>query len=281
MGGWRVLSAAAHRGQGKVGVRRGPESILRWLPPQASYHKVDLSQERNAWYDALRVAERLEPMLRLHAEPILVLGGDHSLSAGSVLATRRVHPTAKVLWIDAHADVNTYVSSPSGNVHGMPLAALCGRSDPFVQFSSVFQALDPKDLTYLGLRDVDEDEAQWINEQRAHGLTAYTIHDLRSKGVNATMDALRTELGDAPVHVSFDIDVLDPSLAPGTGTPVPCGMQRDELEVVLELLRTLSIQCMDLVEVNPDLDDEEERTACIAAYIASSVRSVRHSYTKT
>jgi len=270
---WRLVSAAARRGQPLGGVSRGPAAIRRWLPEVAEHHEVDLTKDVNAWYDALSVCTTVERVLRREGDPVLVIGGDHSLSAGSVLATRRVYPDAKVLWIDAHADVNTFLGSPSGNAHGMPLAALCGHNSDFVRFSSLFDVLDPADLTYIGLRDVDEGEAEWIDAQRRHGLTAHTMHDLRRDGVRATVDAVRDAVGDAPVHLSFDVDVLDPGLAPGTGTPVPGGMRRRELATVLSVLRTLNIKCLDLVEVNPDLDAEDERTARIAASIARDLRN--------
>ena len=270
---WRVLSAAARRGQPHHGVARGPDAIRRWLPPDrvVQHLSIDLQRPRGAWYDALRVADYVEASLAQAVDPVLVLGGDHSLSAGSVLATRRVYPGAKVLWIDAHADVNTLSGSPSGHAHGMPLAALCGRSDPFASFSKVFDVLDPADLTYLGLRDVDEEEAEWIQMQRRRGLQAFTMEDLRAHGVHATMARLRRSVASAPVHLSFDIDVLDQRLAPGTGTPVPGGMRRHELLAMLSVLRTLNLVCMDLVEVNPELDTPDERTAKLAAEIACLV----------
>ena len=262
----RVVSAAARRGQPLRGVCDGPTAIRRFLRGPQRHTTVDLEGSTGPWEDAARVAAHVEA---LHREPgtapVLVLGGDHSLSAGSVAATRRVYPHSKVVWIDAHADVHTPRSSPSGNAHGMPLGALCGR------MPSGFHTLDPSQLTYVGLRDVDEDEALWIDAQRRRGLRAYTVHDLRRRGVPAVVDAIRRDVASAAVHVSFDVDVLDPTLAPGTGTRVPAGLTLSELAPLLDGLAALNVVCLDVVEVNPDLDDHQCATAKLAATVAMEI----------
>ena len=204
----------------------------------------------------------------------LVLGGDHSLAAGSI-AGAAAHVAARggrlgVLWIDAHADMNTPTSSASGNVHGMPLAHLLGHGDrAFAGAGGLTPALRPSDVALVGLRDVDAPErdhiAQW-------GVRAFTMRALDEGGVPAVMKEAIAAVsqGTTAIWASFDLDVVDPSVAPGVGTAVPGGMTYREAHLAMELLAdTGRLAGLDMVEVNPVLDVHNQ-TAEVAAQLVLS-----------
>jgi arginase len=201
----------------------------------------------------------------------LLLGGDHAVALGSVAgAVRRAHDRrVGVLWIDAHADLNTPATSPSGNVHGMPLALLLGHGDEALRRSTGVPPLRPEDVVLLGLRSVDPDERAFI---RAEGLTALTMSDVDRGGIAAVTTAALAALAHVDtLHVSFDADVLDPAVAPGVGTPVPGGLGYREAHLLMELLHESGrVSSVDLVEVNPILD-EGNRTAGVVVELAASL----------
>jgi arginase len=201
----------------------------------------------------------------------LLLGGDHAVSLGSVAGAVRRAPGRRVgiLWIDAHADLNTPATSPSGNVHGMPLALLLGHGDEALRRSTGIAPLRPEDVVLLGLRSVDPDERAFI---RGEGLTALTMSDVDRGGIAAVTSAALAALAHVDtLHVSFDADVLDPAVAPGVGTPVPGGLGYREAHLLMELLHESGrVSSVDLVEVNPILD-EGNRTAGVVVELAASL----------
>jgi len=206
----------------------------------------------------------------------VVLGGDHALSLGSVAgAARRAGPDGGasrrvgVLWIDAHADLNTPASSPSGNVHGMPLAHLLGHGEARLRPWPGTAAVRPEDVVMLGLRSVDPGERALIRE---HGLRALTMSDVDRAGIAEVTTAALTALAHVDaLHVSLDADVLDPAVAPGVGTPVPGGLGYREAHLLMELLcESGRVASVDLVEVNPILD-EGNRTARVVVELAASL----------
>ncbi|MFB6078716.1 MAG: arginase [Halarchaeum sp.] len=207
----------------------------------------------------------------------LVLGGDHSIAIGSLAGTAR-DADVGVVWFDAHGDFNTPETSPSGNVHGMPVAAALGRGS----FAGLEWANAPglreENVVYVGLRDIDGEERRAINES---DVTAFTMSDIDERGINAvTEDALAAASeGVDGVHVSFDVDWLDPNEAPGVGTPVRGGATYREAHRALEAVAerdaaTGLLRSMEIVEVNPILD-ESNRTAEIAAELAASALGKR------
>ena len=205
----------------------------------------------------------------------LVLGGDHSLAAGSVSGVaefyRRQGKKIGVIWLDAHSDINTPETSPSGNVHGMPLAALLGLGpEPLANIFGYAPKIAPENTVLIGLRDVDATERENI---RRAGLTeVYTMRDIDERGMRTVMEeALRAAgRGTAGYHVSLDMDWIDPEDAPGVGTPVRGGATYREAHLAMEILadhgRLLSFE---LVEVNPVID-EHNRTADLAVELACS-----------
>lgn len=185
----------------------------------------------------------------------LVLGGDHALSIGSLAGTASAGRLG-VIWLDAHGDINTHETSPSGNVHGMPLAAAIGRGPKSLVEIGSRSDLRLEDLVYIGLRDLDPGERLLLRDSPA---LVYPISSVETLGVAAiTYEAIRRlfERGVDAVHLSFDLDVLDPGIMPGTGTPVPGGLTYREAHHMLTLIRAsdLPIVSVDVVELNPSLD---------------------------
>jgi arginase len=204
----------------------------------------------------------------------LVLGGDHSLAAGSVAATadfvRREHKPLGLIWVDAHGDMNTPSSSGSGNVHGMPLAALLG-SEPaeLSRLGGFSPKVLPEHTVLIGIRNLDEREKQIVRDSRVR---VFTMKDIDRAGIAAvTEQALAiAAAGTAGVHVSFDLDVCDPAIAPGVGTPVKGGLDYREAHMLMEIVADSGLlRALDLVEVNPILDDRNT-TAILGAELASS-----------
>ena len=189
----------------------------------------------------------------------LVLGGDHSLGAGSVAAsaahTRQTGKKLGLIWVDAHGDMNTPASSGSGNVHGMPLAALLGPEPTELSGIGGFSpTIDPALVVLIGVRNLDDQEKQRVRDSRIH---VFTMKDIDRAGIASIMEqaiALAAP-DDAGLHVSFDLDVCDPAIAPGVGTPVKGGLDYREAHMVMEMLADSGrLLALDMVEVNPTLD---------------------------
>src|SRR4051812_36506707 len=204
----------------------------------------------------------------------LVLGGDHSLAAGSVAATsdylRREDKTAGLIWVDAHGDMNTPATSSSGNVHGMPLAALLG-SEPaeLARIGGFSPKIAAQRTVLIGIRNLDEREKQRIRES---GVRVFTMKEIDREGIASVVEqAIAIASRDAGgLHVSFDLDVCDPAIAPGVGTPVKGGLNYREAHMVMEMVADCGLlRALDLVEVNPILDDRN-MTAILGAELASS-----------
>jgi len=221
-----------------------------------------------------RTAEAVLATLEEGKTP-LVLGGDHSLAAGSVSGVaeyyRRRGQKIGLVWIDAHSDINTPATSPSGNVHGMPLAALLGLGpEPLSNIYGYSPKVAPENAVLVGIRDVDA--AERANIRRAGMTHVYTMRDIDERGMRAVMEeALEAAgRGAAGYHVSLDLDWIDPEDAPGVGTPVRGGATYREAHLAMEILadhgRLLSFE---MVEVNPVID-EHNRTADLAVELACS-----------
>jgi arginase len=204
----------------------------------------------------------------------LVLGGDHSLASGSVAATadsvRREQKPLGLIWVDAHGDMNTPASSGSGNVHGMPLASLLG-SEPaeLARIGGFSPKVRPEHTVLIGIRNLDEREKQIVRDSRVR---VFTMKDIDRSGIaSVTEQALAIAgAGTAGVHVSFDMDVCDPSIAPGVGTPVKGGLDYREAHMLMEIVADSGLlRALDLVEVNPILDDRNT-TAILGTELASS-----------
>jgi arginase len=204
----------------------------------------------------------------------LVLGGDHSLGAGSVAASadylRREGKAIGLLWIDAHGDMNTPSTSGSGNVHGMPLAALLGPEPAELSRIGGFSPkVVPAKTVLIGIRNLDEREKERIRDAGVH---VFTMKDIDRSGIAAVVEQALAIAGDdtGGVHVSFDLDVCDPTIAPGVGTPVKGGLDYREAHMVMEIVADSGLlRALDLVEVNPILDDRNT-TAILGVELALS-----------
>ncbi|WP_457653003.1 arginase [Rhodocaloribacter sp.] len=199
----------------------------------------------------------------------LFVGGDHSIAVGTVGGVTHEGP-AGVLWIDAHGDYNTPETSPSGNIHGMPLAALMGLGAPeLVDLGRPGPKLRAEDVILIAIRDLDPPERRMLRESR---IGVYTMSEIDERGIaEVTREALR-RLGHCDrLHVSLDMDSLDPMYAPGVGTPVPGGLTFREAHLLMELLAADGrVRSADVVEINPMLD-ERNRTAEMAAELLTSL----------
>ena len=239
-----------------------------WQPPVDGYRHLD---EVVAWNRTVHEAVYAE--LKTGRMPIL-LGGDHCLGLGSISAVARhcrdVGKKLRVLWLDAHADFNTSALTPSGNIHGMPVAALCGFGpQALVEIGGKVPAISPKWVRQIGIRSVDEGERRFVHEQ---DLEVFDMRFIDEMGMRHTMElALATLDDNTHLHVSFDVDFLDPVMAPGVGTTVNGGPTYREAHLCMEMIHdTGRMASMDLVELNPALDVKNQ-TALVAVDLIESL----------
>jgi arginase len=209
----------------------------------------------------------------------LVIGGDHSLAAGSVGASADFAASKGgdigLIWVDAHADMNTPETTLSGNVHGMPLAALLGQEPAELsRIGTTFPKVKPDKTVLIGVRNLDEAEKTQVRDAGVH---VFTMKDIDKLGIATVMERASAiaNAGTVGVHVSFDLDVCDPAIAPGVGTPVKGGLNYREAHMVMELLAdTGRVLAIDLVEINPILDVRNQ-TAVLGAELALSALGMR------
>ncbi len=198
----------------------------------------------------------------------LFLGGDHSISIGTVGGVSHNEPTG-LIWIDAHGDFNTPETSPSGNVHGMPMAVLCGGGhDSLVNLGRSGAKIDPENVVMIGIRDLDQQERDRL---KASGITVYTMRDIDEQGISSVAgQAVMKFIHMKRIHISLDMDALDPGEAPGVGTPVPGGLTYREAHLFMEIISDSGkLTSMDLVEINPILD-QANKTAKLAVDLTVS-----------
>ena len=228
---------------------------------------------------ANELARRVEGVVRAGAVPV-ILGGDHSISLGSVSGVANAVSSLGVIWFDAHSDFNSSKTSPSGNIHGMILGALCGYGDRSLGDSALMDVagggphVDARHVVIVGARDIDPGERELLKHSGVH---VFTMTDIDRHGMDRiTRDAIALASdGATGIHVSFDLDGVDPKDAPGVGTPVPGGMTWREAHLAMELVADSGkLLSLDLVEVNPILD-EHNRTADLAAQLALSATGKR------
>ncbi|GAB7091617.1 arginase [Halorubrum luteum] len=295
----RIIGAPTDYGANRRGVDMGPSAIryggLAEELAGANVETVDAgdlavprAEERDpdaeppTAGDAKFLRETADVCSRLGAEVAgtlangevpLALGGDHSIAIGSLVGTAR-DADVGVVWFDAHADLNTPSTTPSGNVHGMSLAAALGLGEFADTEWANAPGLSPESVALVGLRAVDEAERELIRER---GFTAYTMSDIDEQGITDVTEAAIETANDGAdgVHVSLDLDWLDPNEAPGVGTPVRGGVTYREAHTAMEIVHDAdALRSMELVEVNPTLDQHNE-TAELATELAASALGKR------
>lgn len=239
-----------------------------WLPPTDGYRHL---AEATAWNTSVHEAVYAE--LTAGNLPIM-LGGDHCLAIGSISAVSRYCRDAgkklRVLWLDAHADFNTSQITPSGNIHGMPVACLCGYGpDELTHIGGTVPATTPDVFRQIGIRSVDEGEKRFVHEV---GIDIYDMRYIDEIGLKAAMEeALSGVDQDTHLHVSFDVDFLDPSIAPGVGTTVRGGPGYREAQLCMEMIAdTGQVGSLDIVELNPAFD-KRNQTAKLAVDLVESL----------
>lgn len=270
-------------GQRKDGVERGPDCLWEnglhaaaQVLPTTPNARAEVSDHEQGLMSALAdLADLVETTARLGHRP-LTLGGDHSIALSTIEGVLRVHPDARIIYVDAHGDINTPDTSPSGNLHGMPLAAHLGffspREVPGIGF--VGARLRSNQLAFIGVRDLDRAEATFIDDRN---IPCFSADDVAKFGMKAVIHQVINDIdpeGRYPLYVSFDVDSVDPAVAPATGVPVPGGLTPEDLSLLgTWLRRTKRLVGMDLAEVNPALaesHDDVVRTVKVAADFAAT-----------
>lgn len=246
----RIILARCFQGQNKRGVEHGGQQLLERLHFPFNVSRVDPFLFDNISKGTKCVYDYTRKTFHARTTPIII-GGDHSISAGSVQAAVDWHGSdLHVVWVDAHADINTPATSNTGHVHGMPVASLLGLMNPLVPRKV---KLLPQQITYIGLRDVDQAEEVFLKK---HSISVYRMTDINKKGIETITKEIKQKVQGKKIHMSVDIDALDPAYAPSTGTPVHGGMKVTE---VTHLIKELSnkLCSLDLVEVNPSIGSKK------------------------
>lgn len=254
-----LIGTPVHQGQPHKSVHRAYHHLNQsgfWRHLQIPYRNLGTLPFENTNLIYRQIFHKTLEILNQDLRPALI-GGDHSLSFGSISALLQHNPDLKVLWIDAHADINTPETSPSGNIHGMPLAGLIGLAEK-EQFHMpwLVQKLQPDNLIYLGLRDIDEGERAFIE---TYNIENYTPQDIRNTGLKHILSNISEKWKDEKVHLSFDIDSLDSSLVPATGTPVDQGLNlKEALTIINWAKQNLQLSSFEVVEFHPGLAKTKE-----------------------
>jgi arginase len=260
-----LLGTSIWQGQPKPGVDRSFDYLKLvgfWEDLQKNYDYVDLGALDKAALEQIYndLFHKTLEIINKGYRPLL-LGGDHSQAFASISAIGNKYEDLRILWIDAHADMNTPETSPSGNSHGMPLAGLFGWVDKNIWgMPWMNQLLKPHQVVQLGIRDADAGE---IELMKKYGVEYYPPEAIREQGLSNILDDVAQRWQGLPTHLSFDIDGLDQALVPATGTPVGDGLTMDDAKMIIERVRTdFNLIAAEIVEFNPDLakNPEELRT---------------------
>ena len=239
-----------------------------WLPPDKGYRHLN---EVVNWNQSVHTAVSAA----LHSEQLpILLGGDHCLAIGSISAVaahcKSEGKKLRVIWLDAHADFNTSALTPSGNIHGMPVACLCGLGpDALVHLGAPGPAISPSEIRQIGIRSVDAGEKRLVHD---HGLEVFDMRSIDEMGMRAVMEQALAGIDEnTHLHLSFDVDFLDPEIAPGVGTTIPGGPTYREAQLCMEMIAdTGRLASLDVMELNPALDSRN-KTALLAVDLIESL----------
>lgn len=288
----RIIGVPSDLGQGRRGVDMGPSAIryagLKAQLEQLGHNVQDLGnievpmpEMHQVKNEKLKYLEEVKQVSKALFDKVagvikqghipIILGGDHSISIGSVAGIASANSNFGLIWFDAHGDMNTDETTPSGNIHGMPLAVSIGigHSD-LVNLGGFAPKVKAKNVVLVGARSIDSDEIRLIRES---GMKVYTMAEIDRAGMAAVMEeAIRIASdGTSGIHLSLDLDALDPMYAPGVGTPVNGGVTYREGHLAMEMLAaSKQLISVDVVEVNPILDSEN-RTASMAVELVESL----------
>ncbi|EPE62496.1 arginase [Exiguobacterium sp. S17] len=284
---WSYIEVPLRYGQGKHGVDQGPTKLrtlgieallpkgtlqqtIRVLPEsEIQVNEEHLKRVDGVLYTVNELADVIAADVRANRFPLIV-GGDHSMAIGTLAGLAKTGPYG-VIWVDAHADLNTGETSPSGNIHGMPLAAAMGLGDiRLTEVGGREPKLAPEHLVYIALRDIDDGEMREIKQL---GIKVVTVEEVRTRGVETIMAETIEYLRDRVdrFYLSFDMDSLDAQLVPGTGTPVNGGLTAEEGKAILaEAMKADDLIAIELVELNPALD-QEGATAQLAFSLCETI----------
>lgn len=247
---FRNIVLFPHRaGQKRLGVDKTPYFIKSLLHPHSRVLESPVNHELHT-----NLYNLYQKNVLIHG-PRVNIGGDHSMSIATVADSIRRYPNLKLVWMDAHADINTYQASKSKNFHGMPLSILTGiERDPALKF--INNHIVPRNILYVGIRDVDPFEKEIISKYKIKKITIDELHDDYN---NNAWDEISNFIGNSPVHFSFDVDVLDPSVLTSTGTPVKGGLQLGPCKNIVDKMMSKNMVSVDLAELNLTIGHIEER----------------------
>ena len=308
----RILEVKSEVGAGTRGASLGVDAIkIAALDFRSQFFKnhkgIEVPHDNAALLGVVetRYAKRIKSVLRMNERisiatrdtlrdskfPI-VLSGDHSNAAGTIAGIKMAYPESKigVIWIDAHADLHSPYTSPSGNLHGMPLAIVLGEDnieskvndldyetielwEKLKNVGDIAPKIEYRNLLYMTLRDFEEQEAALIKQ---HKVRNYSTHEIRKTGITKIVrEALKYLGGCDKIYISFDVDALDPSISRGTGTPVKGGLnEREAADILLELIQNERICCLEFTEINPTLDSENVMAETVFEILQKVVRQL-------
>ncbi len=271
----QIIGVPFRSGANRDGAQRAPQWLIEHLkqPMDTMLHfstedkpLTDAAMEGVKNYDAVmqmcytvksEVAAAIE-----RGNRVVTIGGDHSIAMGSISGVLSKYPNVGVIWFDAHTDINTEVTSPSGNAHGMPLAALMGLCESGINAQGV--ALNPKNVYWVGARSIDKGEKGIIKRIGIEG-HVYSAEQVHQIGMETVMHQIFTafkENGVKQIHLSFDVDGMDPLIVPATGTPVEAGLNEIECDAFIDAMKDgmPELVSLDFVEYNPKMDDPQKTT---------------------
>ena len=284
MSQWKWLDAPIHEGQSHKGVRLGGQSLLEHL--RSTKSPVLSKFNEFSFYEASSPKEDSDIVNKFHFlheqcqsdEKLLIIGGDHSLSIASISSILEKDPQRGIIWFDAHGDVNHPNSSPTGHLHGMPLAYLMNRtplSDKF-QFLKTKHFIKPDQIVYFGLRDLDPDEVTFLNQSSIKFFTAVDFNKNTVENLfQESYEYLKQNSYGESLHISFDVDGLDPKDFPCTGTPVAQGLNLEKtLQLLTQLKLTEKVKSAEFVEFNPELCKNSEELTKSNSTLSSCLEAI-------
>lgn len=268
----RVVGIPFRSGANRDGAQYAPKWLMEYLSLSTEDMLLFVSEDKPLTDDATSGIKNYDAVLQMrdvvknevaaaieNGKNVVTIGGDHSIAMGSIAGVLEHYPNVGVIWFDAHTDINTEATSPSGNAHGMPLAALMGLCKSGINTKGA--KLNPRNVFWVGARDIDAGEWETIKglgiEDRV--FTAEKVHQLGMEAVMCYIRAAFQDMGIKQLHLSFDVDGMDPLIVPATGTPVPYGLNEIDCDAFIEDLSEgmPKIVSMDFVEYNPSLDDTQ------------------------